>query len=594
MGRKKTVKGDPNIGPDGKRRFKYWNFYDDKEFDTEEQLIQYQRQRHFRCTMCGLKAHSAGALGVHMEQVHHQRLNAVPNALPDRNNPSMMIIGIKGVPPHMLMEKAEGTDFEKQAMRIVEHEMEKVKSFSSLPGLPVPPAPSASGVATSGGDLLAGKGMSGPSSASSSAANISSSNTTGASSSTTGGMPPLPTSMPNMAASKINMPGAGAFGPPTSIPGLPPMPMPPNGLLPPLPGLPFPPGMGMPGMGMPQMMNPNPMMMLPPGMMGTGMNPQPGGQPGGMGGQPAGMGGAGQPSSMNGIGGGGGSHPSGGAPRSPGGGKNTKSGGAGTSANAIPLGRGRGGFGPPAATAGGKIGGSFSTAGELPSSTAASLNGLNGPPPQMPGMGFPGMRGGSSANEMGLAPAPKKAAGLPPAGMSGDHHRAPDQHHRRDRSRGRRDSRRRDDSRGRRSRSRGRGGHGRADSRERRRGGEHAQNQQHEQQQQMMNDRIHGDDPNINSMMSMNTMQTMQSATSTRGGPPPAAGTSVYSGQATTAAAAAANALLAFSTQAPADPSKQVLRFAYEYVSPEEIRAQKSFRLPIRFAEPPPQQIASK
>eukprot|EP00392_Amoebophrya_sp_AT5.2_P000192 g192.t1 len=132
MGRKKNIKSDRNTGPDGRKRFKFWNYYDDKEFDTEEQLIQYQRQRHFRCPDCEVKAHSAPALAVHYEQVHGKTLRGVPNAIPGRDDPRVLIIGLKGVPADMLMSRASGTDFEEDALRIVKQEMAKQGHLTPL------------------------------------------------------------------------------------------------------------------------------------------------------------------------------------------------------------------------------------------------------------------------------------------------------------------------------------------------------------------------------------------------------------------------------------------------------------------------------
>ncbi|CAD7936469.1 unnamed protein product [Amoebophrya sp. A120] len=226
MGRKKNLgqKEKEPVGPDGKRRFKYFNYYDDREFETEEQLIQYQRQRHFRCPECEVKAHSAGALAVHMEQVHGRVLKEVPNALPGRNDPRMLIIGLKGVPPHLLWQKAQGTDFEEHALRIVQQEMNKTGGTAAAAaagaaagGMAVPP-------------IQPGMMMPGVL------------------------VPPL---MPPGAPGRLQaLPLPGMMMPPgapggAGMPGMPPM-MPPGTMLPQM----------IPGMGAPMLMNP---MMVPPG-----------------------------------------------------------------------------------------------------------------------------------------------------------------------------------------------------------------------------------------------------------------------------------------------------------------------------------------
>ena len=51
-------------------------------------------------------------------------LTSVPNAKKDRSDPSLTIIGLKGVPAEMLLERARGTDYEKEAQEYAAREAE--------------------------------------------------------------------------------------------------------------------------------------------------------------------------------------------------------------------------------------------------------------------------------------------------------------------------------------------------------------------------------------------------------------------------------------------------------------------------------------
>ena len=99
------TQGGKAAGPSGKPR-KPTCFYCERAFDAEEALIQHQKAAHFRCTMCKRAFNSAPAMGVHMTTVHQTELKAVPRAVAGREDPSLEISGMHGVPADAFAPKA--------------------------------------------------------------------------------------------------------------------------------------------------------------------------------------------------------------------------------------------------------------------------------------------------------------------------------------------------------------------------------------------------------------------------------------------------------------------------------------------------------
>ncbi|KEG03395.1 zinc finger protein, putative [Plasmodium vinckei vinckei] len=79
-------------------------YYCDREFDDEKVLIQHQKAKHFKCSQCNRKLDVASGLVVHMMQVHKTNLKTVPNSLPKRNDPELVIRGMEGVPAEIIEE----------------------------------------------------------------------------------------------------------------------------------------------------------------------------------------------------------------------------------------------------------------------------------------------------------------------------------------------------------------------------------------------------------------------------------------------------------------------------------------------------------
>ena len=77
-------------------------YYCDREFDTEAVVIAHQKSRHFKCASCGKRMTTLGALLTHARHVHKETLKAVPNAREGREDLSVQVYGMDGVPDDIL------------------------------------------------------------------------------------------------------------------------------------------------------------------------------------------------------------------------------------------------------------------------------------------------------------------------------------------------------------------------------------------------------------------------------------------------------------------------------------------------------------
>lgn len=73
-------------------------YYCDRQFDDEKVLIQHQKAKHFKCSICHRKLNTAGGMVIHLQQVHKQTCDTVPNAKPGRDSVKVEIYGMEGVP----------------------------------------------------------------------------------------------------------------------------------------------------------------------------------------------------------------------------------------------------------------------------------------------------------------------------------------------------------------------------------------------------------------------------------------------------------------------------------------------------------------
>ncbi len=90
MGRKK--KRDQTVKP--------WCYYCDREFGDDAMLQQHQKARHFKCPTCNKRFYNAPGVRIHMDKVHQEKLERVPNALEGRDDPYIEISGMQGLPPN--------------------------------------------------------------------------------------------------------------------------------------------------------------------------------------------------------------------------------------------------------------------------------------------------------------------------------------------------------------------------------------------------------------------------------------------------------------------------------------------------------------
>lgn len=72
--------------------------YCNREFDDEKILVQHQKAKHFKCSICYKKLYTGPGLAIHRMQVHKEALDKIPNALPNRNNTDIEIYGMEGIP----------------------------------------------------------------------------------------------------------------------------------------------------------------------------------------------------------------------------------------------------------------------------------------------------------------------------------------------------------------------------------------------------------------------------------------------------------------------------------------------------------------
>lgn len=102
MGRKKIEIGGP---VKNQVELKPFCYYCEKEFDTIKTLITHQRGRHFNCQECGAKFDTVTGLRVHMLNAYKKTMKEVPNCIPGRENPDIVVHGMEGLPKGILEEK---------------------------------------------------------------------------------------------------------------------------------------------------------------------------------------------------------------------------------------------------------------------------------------------------------------------------------------------------------------------------------------------------------------------------------------------------------------------------------------------------------
>ncbi|KAL4068139.1 RING-6 [Scleroderma citrinum] len=234
-----------------------WCWYCEREFEDEKVLMQHQKAKHFKCSMCPRRLNTAGGLAVHIQQVHKlepENLPRIENALPGRDGYEVEIFGMEGIPaPDVADYKrrkeielglAAGSISQPQAKRpkvenrpLSEDELRaQLEAHKALMGgssdAPAPPPEATAAVYNAAPTAYAAPPAPTP------------------------GVPPLGVSPPPGLPGVTPPPFMAGVPPPPSFPGAPPS-------MPPFPGMHgFPPGPPPPGFPLP-----------PPGMIHPGMLP---------------------------------------------------------------------------------------------------------------------------------------------------------------------------------------------------------------------------------------------------------------------------------------------------------------------------------
>lgn len=67
----------------------------------------HQKAKHFKCHVCHKKMYTAPGLVLHCMQVHKENVTVIPNALPNRNNLELEIVGMEGIPEEDIRARKE-------------------------------------------------------------------------------------------------------------------------------------------------------------------------------------------------------------------------------------------------------------------------------------------------------------------------------------------------------------------------------------------------------------------------------------------------------------------------------------------------------
>jgi len=80
----------------------WWCYYCDKQFADSDSLIHHQKQRHFKCHVCRKTLSTAGGMVIHVTQVHKEQVRKVPYALKGRDDLTLNIVGMDGIPQELI------------------------------------------------------------------------------------------------------------------------------------------------------------------------------------------------------------------------------------------------------------------------------------------------------------------------------------------------------------------------------------------------------------------------------------------------------------------------------------------------------------
>ncbi|KAF2720921.1 hypothetical protein K431DRAFT_303968 [Polychaeton citri CBS 116435] len=106
-----------------------WCYYCERDFDDLKVLSDHQKAKHFKCDRCSRRLNTIGGLVVHMRQVHKEEHKDIDNSLPGRNDVTMEIFGMEGIPFEVL---------EAHRQRVIQSYYSMVEERRVLTGNPPP------------------------------------------------------------------------------------------------------------------------------------------------------------------------------------------------------------------------------------------------------------------------------------------------------------------------------------------------------------------------------------------------------------------------------------------------------------------------
>lgn len=115
---------------------KPWCWYCDREFDDDKVLINHQKAKHFKCSYCHKKMNTIGGLVVHLQDVHKEHTNVVPNSISGRNTIDIEIFGMEGIPfedlEKHLNEKSRGEKRKYEDPELIQQQVAKFSDFTTV------------------------------------------------------------------------------------------------------------------------------------------------------------------------------------------------------------------------------------------------------------------------------------------------------------------------------------------------------------------------------------------------------------------------------------------------------------------------------
>ncbi|VDL89169.1 unnamed protein product [Schistocephalus solidus] len=121
------------MGRKKRKQLKPWCWYCNRDFEDEKILIHHQKAKHFKCPYCHRKLFTGPGLSIHCNAVHKEKLDKIPNALPNRSSTVIDIYGMSGIP------EADILEHERQKLVVAPPAQLPVIPSHIVPGLPPQP-----------------------------------------------------------------------------------------------------------------------------------------------------------------------------------------------------------------------------------------------------------------------------------------------------------------------------------------------------------------------------------------------------------------------------------------------------------------------